>query len=263
MQTSKKKKTTNLNTACKIHHYSPLNIDCNKTETIEEEDEESHFLSVLLLRCTANGSWSCCRRFSAGCRWQRWSTRRCWYSTEGSPTPQTSVSSPEWTDTLWGLFHGYWIRHRCTYVHFHFMSMKSVLSSDFFSPPQYVSALRPPKKRHQSSAGMSIDSDVDEDIWSTNKLSQRRTSLTYPNPLRTRNNFQNRSLQDFSDRIKAVDELESHKRKQSIYDLGLKRSEKEVTSSASSDSMNSDNAKDEWKQVMNEFWTRGFAQILI
>lgn len=128
-----------------------------------------------------------------------------------------------------------------------------MLLSVFF-PPQYVSALRPPKKRHLSSAGMSIDSDMDEDILSTNKIFQRRTSLTFPKPLAGRDAFQNRSLQDFSDRIKAnaADELERCRRKQSIYSLGLNRTENEIISSASSESLKSDNAKDEWKQVMNE-----------
>lgn len=117
---------------------------------------------------------------------------------------------------------------------------------------QYVSALRPPKKRHRSSAGTSIDSDLDEDVWSTNRIFQRRTSLTYPKPLGARDSFQNRSLQDFSDRIKVnvVDELEIHKRKQSVFNLGINRSEKDMSPSVSSDSVNSDTAKDEWKQVM-------------
>ncbi|KAI3372628.1 hypothetical protein L3Q82_023097 [Scortum barcoo] len=116
----------------------------------------------------------------------------------------------------------------------------------------YVSALRPPKKRH-SSAGTSIDSDIDEDVWSSNRLCQRRASLTFPKPLGTRNSFQNSSLQDFSDRIKVrtVDELEIHRRKQSIFNQASNKSEKDTTQSVSIESVNSDTAKEEWKQVMN------------
>uniref|UniRef100_A0A3Q4BQX8 Serine/threonine-protein phosphatase with EF-hands n=1 Tax=Mola mola TaxID=94237 RepID=A0A3Q4BQX8_MOLML len=66
----------------------------------------------------------------------------------------------------------------------------------------YVSALRPPKRRKESSAGTSIDSDMDEDIWSNRKTFQRRPSLMFPRPLGDRCSFHNRSLQDFSDRIK-------------------------------------------------------------
>lgn len=116
---------------------------------------------------------------------------------------------------------------------------------------QYVSALRPPKKRYQSSAGMSIDSDMDEDVWPNSRIFQRRTSLTFPKPLGTRDSFQNRSLQDFSDRIRLTveEELETRRKKQSIFIPS--RSENEVGPSASFEpESNSDSSKDEWKQVM-------------
>lgn len=92
---------------------------------------------------------------------------------------------------------------------------------------------------------------MDEDIWSQNRLFQRRTSLTFPKPLGTRDSFQNRSLQDFSDRIKLTtgDELERRRRRQSIFCLGV--SEKGLSPPQSSDSLNSDTLKDEWKQVTN------------
>lgn len=92
---------------------------------------------------------------------------------------------------------------------------------------------------------------MDEDIWSQNRLFQRRTSLTFPKPLGTRDSFQNRSLQDFSDRIKLTtgDELESRRRRQSIFCLGgLEKG----SPPQSSDSLNSDSLKDEWKQVTTE-----------
>uniref|UniRef100_A0AAQ6ISC1 Serine/threonine-protein phosphatase n=1 Tax=Anabas testudineus TaxID=64144 RepID=A0AAQ6ISC1_ANATE len=118
--------------------------------------------------------------------------------------------------------------------------------------------LRPPKKRHPSSTGTSIDSDVDEDVWSTNRFIQRRASLTYAKPMGTRNSFQNRSLQDFSDRIKMnmEDELESCKRRQSVFNSPIDKSEKEMTPTVSSDSVvSNDNPKDEWKQILDLLWS--------
>ncbi|KAK5932089.1 hypothetical protein CgunFtcFv8_003823 [Champsocephalus gunnari] len=113
----------------------------------------------------------------------------------------------------------------------------------------YNSALRPPKKRHQREVGESIDSD--EEAGSTNKVLQRRPSLTSPRTL-TRNCFQNRSLQDFSDRLKAntVEEVEVHERLPGPFGP-------ENDTSQSCESISSE---DEWKQILDLLWSDPMAQ---
>ncbi|KAK7934348.1 hypothetical protein WMY93_005244 [Mugilogobius chulae] len=119
---------------------------------------------------------------------------------------------------------------------------------------KYVSALRPPKRRHTSLAGMSVDSELDEE-WSNSKFLQRRASMTYPKPLGTRTSFQNRSLQDFSDRIRVEDELELCRKRASIFQPDNQNQENEVLESVSIESVNSDNAKEEWKQILDLLWS--------
>lgn len=198
----------------------------------------------LLLRCMVNGSWSCCRKFSAGCHWQQWLIRRYWSSMGGSQTPLTSASSLNWTDTMWGYNRSFWKSH---------FSRQLVKSGHVGVFSQYVSALRPPKRRSYNSTGTSIDSDMDEDISRNSRIFQRRTSLIFDRPLGTRTSFQNRSLQDFSDRIKlpAENELELSRRREFIFHFS--ESEKTINPAASSDSVKSENLKEEWKQVMDEF----------
>ncbi|XP_034081179.1 serine/threonine-protein phosphatase with EF-hands 2 isoform X2 [Gymnodraco acuticeps] len=113
----------------------------------------------------------------------------------------------------------------------------------------YNSALRPPKKRHQNVAGKSIDSD--EEAGSTNKVFQRRPSLTFPRTL-TKDCFQNRSLQDFSDRLRAntVEEVEIHKRLPGP--LGPENDTSQSCESISSE--------DEWRQILDLLWSDPMAQ---
>ncbi|KAM6930753.1 serine/threonine-protein phosphatase with EF-hands 2 [Xenentodon cancila] len=118
----------------------------------------------------------------------------------------------------------------------------------------YVSAMRPPKTRYQNLAGVSVDADMDDEVL--NKIFQRRASLTYPKALGNRDCFHNRSLQDFSGRIKVnvEDELEARRKKQSMFHLGVSRSDKEIFS-GSSESISSDNAKEEWRQILDLLWS--------
>uniref|UniRef100_A0A3Q2NUM2 Serine/threonine-protein phosphatase with EF-hands n=1 Tax=Fundulus heteroclitus TaxID=8078 RepID=A0A3Q2NUM2_FUNHE len=121
---------------------------------------------------------------------------------------------------------------------------------------RYVSALRPPKRRNHSPAAMSIDIDMDNELWSASKILQRRASFTYPEPLGPRDCFHNRSLQDFSTRIKAnmENELDSSKKKENILAAALNRSQHEILSK-STDSVSSDTTKDEWRQILDVLWS--------
>ncbi|XP_074526858.1 serine/threonine-protein phosphatase with EF-hands 2 [Halichoeres trimaculatus] len=122
----------------------------------------------------------------------------------------------------------------------------------------YISALRPPKKRSTSHSVRSIDSDLEEDFWASNRLLQRRCSLTYPKVLGERDNFHNRSLQDFSDRLKVegvVGELGICQRRPAPSSPGMNRADKDMSPSVSTDSINSDTVNDEWRQILDLLWS--------
>ncbi|KAG7490330.1 hypothetical protein JOB18_033312 [Solea senegalensis] len=122
---------------------------------------------------------------------------------------------------------------------------------------KYVSALRPPKRRHMSSTRTSIDSDMDEEVWSANRFLLRRGSLVYPKPLGARSSFHNCSLQDFSDRIKVnmEDGQDVHRRRPSTFICGINSSEQQEAVSVLSESVSSDTANEEWKQILDLLWS--------
>ncbi|XP_061751531.1 serine/threonine-protein phosphatase with EF-hands 2 [Nerophis ophidion] len=122
----------------------------------------------------------------------------------------------------------------------------------------YVSALRPPKKKFQSSSRTSIDSNAED--WGHHGLFQRRASFTCPKNLGSRGNFLNRSLQDFSDRIKVgkEDELQVCQQGAELFQAGVDPVEKGGDSSF--DPVVSDSAKEEWKQILDLLWSDPMSQ---
>lgn len=101
-----------------------------------------------------------------------------------------------------------------------------------------------------SSGNLSIDSEADEDSWSSSKFLHRRASLRYSNnTLGSRNSFHNRSLQDFSSRtnVNVKDQLEFPRKRQSAFIAVFKEETPPPVST-----VNSDTVHEEWKQVKDE-----------
>ncbi|XP_053727021.1 serine/threonine-protein phosphatase with EF-hands 2 isoform X2 [Synchiropus splendidus] len=119
----------------------------------------------------------------------------------------------------------------------------------------YVSALRPPKRKHPTTARTSIDSEMDDDLVN-HKIFQRRASLAFPRTIGARDSFMNRSLQDFSDRIKTNmdDELQICRQAYPLFTGTVNPQVEEDVPSTSSDSINSD-ADEEWKQILDLLWS--------
>ncbi|KAL0979628.1 hypothetical protein UPYG_G00187490 [Umbra pygmaea] len=119
---------------------------------------------------------------------------------------------------------------------------------------KYVSALKPPKRVYHRVSLSSTESEVHYDLSSV-KNNQRRASFGI------RDNFQNRSLQDFSRRIpRTAEQEEEVRRRQSVFiQGGFSQSQKELnyqpgTSEIQQEPSMVDTAE-EWRQILDMLWS--------
>ncbi|XP_035292057.1 serine/threonine-protein phosphatase with EF-hands 2 [Anguilla anguilla] len=125
---------------------------------------------------------------------------------------------------------------------------------------RYISALRPPKKKLLQSDGQaSIDSDLEEDMWAPrdSPVTWSWNSLTSHNPFGSRNSFQRRSLQDFSDRLKCSEEKDLEElRRQAKFTQSYRDLPQSLSFSFSPYSSEHDDTNtDEWKQIVDILWS--------
>ncbi|XP_036382757.1 serine/threonine-protein phosphatase with EF-hands 2 [Megalops cyprinoides] len=127
---------------------------------------------------------------------------------------------------------------------------------------RYLSALRPPKKKRLDSEGhSSLDSDMDDESWGpkNSPVRWRQGSLTYRNPFSSRNDFQRRSLQDFSDRLKCSEEEEEElveRRRKARFSWSYRDLHQSLPFDNDSDSAELyDVNSEEWKQIVDVLWS--------
>ncbi|KAI5088262.1 serine/threonine-protein phosphatase with EF-hands 2-like isoform X2, partial [Silurus meridionalis] len=129
---------------------------------------------------------------------------------------------------------------------------------------RYVSALRPPKQKSNVHIRHSLVSEMEDDSINFKRsiLNRRQASLTNFRSLPSRQNFQCRSLQDFSATVDRSME-EKHKlqqRQTSLAQPGSSLSCRHSTTSmpfksAPESSETPDNINTEWKQILDLLWS--------
>lgn len=118
---------------------------------------------------------------------------------------------------------------------------------------QYVSALKPPRKKTPSRSSLYADSERFDEM---NICKNRRGSMTFPRPLGTRESFQRRSLQDFSRTVaRTVEEEFEVRRRQAEFSMSSFSNSQRILGSAPSTESEPDSSEiidtgsDDWKQV--------------
>ncbi|XP_053337393.1 serine/threonine-protein phosphatase with EF-hands 2 [Clarias gariepinus] len=126
---------------------------------------------------------------------------------------------------------------------------------------RYVSALRPPKQKSRRSI-RPLGSEMDDELMnSKHSIMKRQASLTYFRPLPSRENFQCRSLQDFSTTVARTmeEKLKIQHRQTRLTQPGSSMSYRhfnESTSESATEPINiPGNISNEWKEILDLLWS--------
>ncbi|KAF5906629.1 serine/threonine-protein phosphatase with EF-hands 2-like, partial [Clarias magur] len=126
---------------------------------------------------------------------------------------------------------------------------------------RYVSALRPPKQRSRGSIHPSGSEMDDESMNPKHSIVRRQASLTYFRPLPSRENFQCRSLQDFSTTVARTmeEKLKIQHRQTRLTQPGSSLSSRHFNESTSSESatepISIPGSINEWKEILDLLWS--------